>query len=328
MIPRIIRWDWNNDGRWNTNYSTERIATHQFTTPGTYTVRMEVKDTYDLTSDMALIIHVEPYNSSPTATFTYSPESPEMETEITFDASESFDMEDDPQSLEVRWDFDNDGKWDTGYSGTKTKKYIYEEEGTYTVRLQVKDSGGLTDETSREITILYKNQAPTAVIKCTPGYGDTQTQFTFSAASSYDVEDVIEDLEVRWDWDNDGEWDTGFDTEKTITHRFSTQGTFTVTLEVRDTEGLSSTATKDVFVSDYNSSPTAKFTVEPEVGDTETLFTFDATPSFDPQEETAALQVRWDWEDDGDWDTGYSQTKTTTHQYSQPGTYRFHMPLL
>ncbi|HBY18399.1 MAG TPA: hypothetical protein DEH00_04420, partial [Candidatus Marinimicrobia bacterium] len=324
----MIRWDWTNDGTWDTNYSTERIVTHQYENPGTYTIRMEVKDSYDLISQMTLIIHVEPYNSAPTAKFHFTPETPEMDTEITFDASESFDLEDDAQSLKVRWDFENDGIWDTGYLSTKIKKYTYSEEGTYIVKLEVRDSGGLTDVLNKEITVLYKNQSPTAVIECTPPYGNTQTLFTFSAAKCQDFEDDTSELEVRWDWESDGEWDTGFDTQKTITHRFSKQGTFTVTVEVRDTEELSSTATKDVFVSDYNSAPTAKFTISPETGDTETLFTFDASPSFDPQEQTSALQVRWDWESDGKWDTGYSQTKTITHQFTEAGSYRIKMEVI
>jgi PKD repeat protein len=324
----MIRWDWTNDGTWDTNYSTERIVTHQYENPGTYTIRMEVKDSYDLISQMSLIIHVEPYNSAPTAKFYFTPEAPEMETEVTFDASESFDLEDDAQSLEVRWDFENDGTWDTGYLNTKIKKYTYSEEGSYIVKLEVRDSGGLTDVLNKEITVLYKNQSPTAVIECTPPYGDTQTLFTFSAAKCQDFEDDTSELEVRWDWESDGEWDTGFDTQKTITHRYSKQGTFTVTVEVRDTEELSSTATKDVFVSDYNSAPTAKFTISPETGDTETLFTFDASPSFDPQEQTSALQVRWDWESDGEWDTGYSQTKTITHQFPEAGSYRIKMEVI
>ncbi len=324
----LIRWDWTNDGTWDTNYSTERIATHQFEIPGTYTIRMEVKDSYDLTSEMILMVYVEPYNSAPTAKFRFTPKSPEMETEVTFDASESFDLEDESQTLEVRWDFESDGSWDTGYLVTKTKTYTYSKDGTYRVKLEVRDSGGLTDTLTKEITVLYKNQAPTASIQCSPSYGDTQTRFTFSAAKCQDLEDETSVLEVRWDWESDGEWDTGFDTLKVITHRFSNQGTFTVTLEVRDSEGLSTTATKDVFVSDYNSAPTAKFIITPESGDTETHFTFDASPSFDSQEQTSALQVRWDWESDGEWDTGYSQTKTITHQFSEAGSYRIKMEVI
>lgn len=323
-----IRWDWTNDGIWDTNYSPNRIITHSYSNPGTYTVKMEVKDSYDLTSDMTLIVRVEAYNSPPTAKLKFSPDTPDTGTEITFDASESFDMEDNVQALVVRWDFDNDGNWDTGFSNTKTIKHTYINEGTYTVRLEVRDSGGLTDDTSRDVEVTYENQPPTAVIEYNPRYGDTQTQFTFSAASSFDLEDNQEVLEVRWDWKSDGNWDTGYNTEKTATHRYSNQGTFTVSLEVKDSEGLTSIATKDIFVSDYNSAPTAKFTVTPQSGDTETLFNFDASGSFDPEEETTALQVRWDWEDDGAWDTGYSKTKTITHQYSQPGTYCIKMEVI
>jgi len=51
-------------------------------------------------------------------------------------------------------------------------------------------------------------------------------------------------------------------------------------------------------VADYNSAPSARFTFTPESGNTETVFTFDASISFDLEETSTNLRVRWDWEND------------------------------
>ena len=69
-----------------------------------------------------------------------------------------------------------------------------------------------------------------------------------------------------------------------------------------------------------NTPPTASFTVNPPSGTTETLFSVDASGSSDDQDPTSALHVRWDWENNGSYDTGWSITKTTSHQYSTTGT--------
>ena len=47
------------------------------------------------------------------------------------------------------------------------------------------------------------------------------------------------------------------------------------------------------------------------------VFNFDASGVVDGEDATSALQVRWDFEDDGVFDTSFSTTKTTSHDYAQ-----------
>jgi len=56
-------------------------------------------------------------------------------------------------------------------------------------------------------------------------------------------------LQVRWDWENDGTYDTNWSTTKTESHSYTAVGTYTVRLEVMDTLGLKDTATRQVMVS-------------------------------------------------------------------------------
>jgi len=70
-----------------------------------------------------------------------------------------------------------------------------------------------------------------------------------------------------------------------------------------------------------NTPPEASFTVTPSSGDTSTMFTVDASSSFDVEDPTVALQVRWDWESDENPDTSWSNVKTAEHRYTTPGTY-------
>lgn len=92
-------------------------------------------------------------NTAPTASFTIDPTAGTTSTTFTFDASGSSDNEDATSALQVKWDWENDGVWDTDYSTTKTATHQYSTAGTYTVKLEVKDSGGLTNFTTKEVTV-------------------------------------------------------------------------------------------------------------------------------------------------------------------------------
>jgi len=56
----------------------------------------------------------------------------------------------------------------------------------------------------------------------------------FDAGGCTDQDDPAGDLMVRWDWENDGVWDTEWSTAKTATHRFPSSGAYEVVLQVRD----------------------------------------------------------------------------------------------
>lgn len=83
-------------------------------------------------------------NSPPTAAFMVSPNSGTTSTVFQFDASISYDYEDPSSILMARWDWENDGLWDTEYSIEKWEYHIYQNPGSYIAKLEVMDSGGLT----------------------------------------------------------------------------------------------------------------------------------------------------------------------------------------
>ena len=67
-----------------------------------------------------------------------------------------------------------------------------------------------------------------------------------------------------------------------------------------------------------NKPPTASFSVTPDHGNINTIFTVDAGGSSDSEDDLDSLLVRWDWENDMMWDTDYSLSKTATHMYHTP----------
>ena len=93
------------------------------------------------------------------------------------------------------------------------------------------------------------NTEPTASFTINPAIGNLSTVFSFDASACTDEQDDISKLEVRWDWNSDGTWDTEYSTEKTATHQYSELGNYSVILEVKDNGDLTATSSKDVVVS-------------------------------------------------------------------------------
>jgi len=108
-------------------------------------------------------------NIDPVASFTVSPTAGTTDTLFHFDASGCSDAEDPPTSLQVRWDWENDGTWDTDWSATKTANHQYGTIGTKTIKALIKDTEGLTDDTTRTVMV----GVPPTVLMTSPANGAT-----------------------------------------------------------------------------------------------------------------------------------------------------------
>ena len=85
---------------------------------------------------------------------------------------------------------------------------------------------------------LVPNTSPVASFTIWPMWGDTTVSFSMNASSSSDNQTLFNGVQVRWDFDGNGTWDTSWSTNKTTGHRFAEAGNYTVKLQVRDGGGL------------------------------------------------------------------------------------------
>jgi len=53
-----VRWDWTGDGTWDTTWSATKTASHTFSSPGSYTVVVQAKDSGGLTATQSHTIIV------------------------------------------------------------------------------------------------------------------------------------------------------------------------------------------------------------------------------------------------------------------------------
>jgi len=254
-----------------------------------------------------LCITDQPENLGPTAAFS-NEYSTDDSRRVTFDASGSRDP--DGRIVRYTWSF---GDGDSGSGETVT--HTYTSQGTYTVRLTVRDDEGAEDQTSRTVTISNRPPWPSFTFSPTdPVEGPVR----FDASGSRDEDGTIDGYE--WDF-GDGSAGSGI----VATHTYTEAGTYMVTLTVTDNDGAEMSGSKVVSVQEGNESPVAHFTwdvvgedgtrlmVEARVGKP---VRFDASASSDPDGEI--VEYAWDWDTDGVYDET-TTAPTIDHWFEEPG---------
>lgn len=132
-------------------------------------------------------------------------------------------------------------QWGDGTTGSgSTTWHAYASTQTYTVTLTVRDAQGTTRSVSKAVTPPAAQQQPsevTASIKTTINGNPGQVDFDAVASSSGG-------LITSFVWDfGDASATAG---SQSVTHTYTTSGTYTVKLTVRDSTGASTTVTKSV----------------------------------------------------------------------------------
>jgi len=171
-----------------------------------------------------------PTNQNPTAN-AGGPYEGSVHQLITFDGSES--SYSDGTITGYRWDFDNDGTYDTDWLTTSTTTHAYSTAGTYTVKLQVEDDAEATDTNTTTATIDEQSAETSSPIATANGpyTGLTYQNLSFDGSSSYDTDGTI--TEYIWNF-GDGTTGSGINP----IHIYNTSGVYNITLTVTDNDGL------------------------------------------------------------------------------------------
>jgi len=89
---------------------------------------------------------------------------------------------------------------------------------------------------------------PVARFSMTPPFGNTESTFVFDASLSRNDRGINEGLLARWDWENDGEWNTKFSPELIVEHLFDEPGIYSICLQIKDKDGQKAIITRDLTV--------------------------------------------------------------------------------
>jgi PKD repeat protein len=273
------------------------VVTHIYTSVGNYVASLIVEDSENLNSTAysVTISVIKP----PRAEFSFSPDYPIAGQTVTFDASAST-----PNGGTIVWYYWNFG--DGTYANITTTKvnHVYDSYGNYTVTLTIMDSEGLTDSTSETVRV---RQYPKASFSYSPTLPLINEVVVFNASTSTPEGGSI--TQYLWSF-GDGTTGEGM----IISHAYQTFGTFTVTLTVTDTEGLSDTCTKSIRIA---IPPVANFTFKPAYPIINQPVTFNASTSYDP--DRRIIEYTWDF---GDGNITTTSQPIITHAYAVADVYK------
>ena len=121
--------------------------------------------------------------------------------------------------------------------------------GYYAIEGILNVMGFLEYEVGRRVIAISDNQtAPTAIVTASKYFAGVGEEILFDASTSVDVAQRTGQLEYRWDWTGDGDYDTDWSSISSANHSFSDTGEFSVCVQVRDQAGLQNEATTSVIV--------------------------------------------------------------------------------
>jgi len=307
-----VRWRWDDNSAFS-EWSTVKTATHLYSTNGVKNITLEVKNTFDKVGTISKTVTVTAI-SAPLANFSFSPSTGYVSQIFSFDASASSDILDNVSVLQVRWMWEN-GSTFSDWTTLKTATHQYTTSGVKNITLEVKNTFGEIGTLSKMITV-NAVPAPVANFSFSPSTGYVSQLFSFDASASSDILDNANVLQVRWMWEN-GSTFSDWSTIKTATHQYTTSGVKNITLEVKNTNNVTTQLQKNITVL-ANLSPLAKFTTTPQLALINSNFNVDASQTTDDQTPTNDIQVQWTWESNGT-PTTWTTVKTATHSYSTSG---------
>jgi len=232
-------WDWTNDGTYDTDWLSEPTTTHAYSTPGSYTLKLEVKDSGDEYGNyIKMAIDTAPVTITarpPDAQFTYNPRNPTIKEKVQFTDT----------SIKGSYDI-NSWLWNFGDGLTSTEQnptHQYQSNGYYAVRLTITDAYSQSDTETKSLTVI--NIRPTAFIdEINPNPVFTGTTVIFKG-HGVDEDGVI--LAYNWSSDVDSWLSEKPDFE---TNNLS-KGTHNITFRVKDDDNTwSQNVTEKLVITD------------------------------------------------------------------------------
>jgi PKD repeat protein len=222
------RWELS-DG---TSATTATLA-KKLATTGTITATVTVTDPGGLTASASVTLTAT-QNNAPTVSITHTGSLTKVAPALFSLSAAGVDQ--DKQALTYAWTFSDGTKATTA---NVSKRWITA--GTYTASVTVTDTGGLSATSSVTITVTANTAPSVSAVAVSAASAPSGTSRVFSSTVA---DPDNQTLTYKWVF---GDGSTS--ANATVTKSFSTKGTFTATLTVTDTGGLTSSRSISYVVS-------------------------------------------------------------------------------
>lgn len=306
---RKLRADFDGDRTWDLEASPKDcfeseviqicswLLNHIYESNGTFEAMFEVTDDDGATDieTIQIIVTGAPPNTPPQASFTFSPTNPQVGQSVTFNPQGSSDNQDSDSQLQARWDFDSDGTWDIDFADGKTAvdivTHVYPTTGTFTAKLEIKDTGGLTDTHTKTINV--SDELP--------------------VAPSNLVADAVSSSQIDLSWQDNSDNEAGFKIER----KTGSAGTYsqidTVAADVTSYSDLTVSPNTTYFyrVRAFNSAGNSGYSNEDSATTPGTPGNPPAAPSNLRLTVNTSSRITLNWDDNSDDEDGFKIERKT-----------------
>lgn len=288
----IISWDWsfNDPISGINNSSQQQNPVHQFSEAGDYIVTLFIENATGCIDSISKTISI---NGASDIDFEVSDAC--LSSEITFTPITS-----SSEIASYLWEF-GDGI----ISNEQSPVHQYNVDGTYNVTLTVTDTGGCVNEISHEVSL---SALPISL------FGISESQCISDTVYFSDYSTSESGYITEWQWDyGDGNVTTIVHPDNPYTsHSYESEGTYTVTLTVTNSNGCSNSSTQEVTILP---SPVANF-------DFESVCLNVSAEFIDLSQANGGGQIiSWDWDFD-DASSGidnFSTLQNPSHEFKEVG---------
>lgn len=194
----------------------------------------------------------------------------------------------DFDTLSYAWDFNYRGVFQPDLEGEQVTTVYPDGPDQVTVALQVKDEDGGEEVDTLDVTV--RNVPPTITRLTNDGPSTEGSPLNLTVAATDPGQDT---LTYAFDWNGDGSFDSETDTGE-VAYTYPNQGTFTVTVRVRDDDGGEDFASTSATV--LNVAPTVVADCSSDSVFEGISITCTGQDSFDPGSNDS-LTYRWDFGD-------------------------------
>ncbi|MDD4645869.1 MAG: PKD domain-containing protein, partial [Bacteroidales bacterium] len=320
--PVLVRYDWQSDGIWDQDYTTNKVIQHRFLKPGSYRIIMEARNMFGVKDTSSTTVEIAQGYSPPVVDLAVLPDTGNIYVLFTLNASRSYDDEDSSWLLKYRWDFDGDGSWDTEYSPNAVVTHAYPTLGWYNAGVEVVDPTNRSAVMKKMVVVNMLNDSIIPEFTIDGGFCTVTDTFHCDASASHFLNHSDKKLTYSWDVYNDDIWDATDLTTPYYPALISKSGKNKIRLRVKDDRGLYMDVVDSVKVFQQNNLPVPVLTLARRVGNLQSEFVFHSYGTLDRETQIMDMKYDWDVDGDGQWEPEFHNIREISYKYPKTGKYK------
>ncbi len=290
-------WNFGDPASGSKNSSAELNPSHLYSKEGTYKVTLTVKNAAGITASSTQEVVVK---GPPEAEASFAIENNNLESPATIRFTDQ-----SSNAVSTLWNFGDPASGSNNSSTQTNPTHLYTKPGKFVVTLTVKNAAGVSTTTTGEVNIVAPASAVAAF--------RIENNHMMSPATIRFSDNSVNAVSHLWNFGDPASGSKNSSAELNPSHLYSKEGTYKVTLTVKNAAGITASSTQEVVV---KGPPEAEASFAIENNNLESPATIRFT-----DQSSNAVSTLWNFGDPASGSNNSSTQTNPTHLYTKPGKY-------